>query len=61
MADQTIKVDLGEGTKENVALKLTEMIMWRERENQREWTRAQILDLYAECLEATWRSRETKT
>jgi hypothetical protein len=48
------KLTLGEGTPEAVALKLVEMITPHEQK----YDRKSILDLYAECLEATKDRRE---
>jgi hypothetical protein len=44
----------GEGTPQNVAFKLLEIIMKSEQLENRK----KILDVYAECLQAAWGQRE---
>jgi hypothetical protein len=53
MAD-TVRIETGEGSRENVAYKLLLLISGREEIKDKK----AILDTYAECLEATMGSRE---
>jgi hypothetical protein len=53
MADESAKFE-GEGTPQNVAFKLLEVIMKSEQLE----TRQKILDVYAECLQAAWGQRK---
>jgi hypothetical protein len=52
MADDAAKFE-GEGTPQNVAFKLLELIMKSEPLENRK----RILDVYAECLRAAWGQR----
>lgn len=49
MSDRTV-VHMGEGSPEQVALRLLERVL--ASENHQSWNRRLILDTYAECLEA---------
>jgi hypothetical protein len=57
MAD-TVKIETGDGSRENVAYKLMKEVWSVEDARQR--NRQSILDLYAECLDATMGGRRYK-
>lgn len=52
MADTHTTVNLGENSPQYVAYRLTWEVLKREKPSDGEYTRAQILNTYAECLHA---------
>jgi hypothetical protein len=62
-AEQKIKVEPSEGSPAAIAFKLLEKIQYHDQRAFEVWNKEEILDVYAECLEAAngFRSLGAKT